>query len=532
MRRLGVALVLSLVPGPVAAQVVRSLTDVPRPQVSLGALDDAASAVWAVSADDPLGTNPWRVPQVFRWSPSVALGPPVQVTFFPEGVVVPAGSPVFAIEQPTPGVSVSDDGQWLAFVSEGDLVGSNPDHNRELFLMRTDGTVLRQLSTSSDPDGGVHAFALSGNGVRAVFLVGFPVLAYVVEADGTNRRRLTASTPTYGAASVSISDDGARAVVCEEAPAGNTEVYAIDVGPGTVRALTTWADYCRETKISGNGAMVVFETNATGLPVPPGGSTVCQGNIQIARVAWTGGAIRDISNACACTGSLGPATAWGPTITDDGAYVVYSADACGGGQDFIKSDTSTGASRTYLALSGGDYPAGCSWVVAPGTGSWAAGVCAGRPFWAPDGNLDGGGELHGVPLSGADPVRGPVQVSSVRSGSSEEPDLTPDGTLAVYASNAQPENAPFLPGFQIYAQGTSSGVPVAVTAFAGGDSRVPRVTDDGATIVFLSDADPLGLDPEDYTALYAIGTNGSGLRRLSSRPCSAERASPIRSCIG
>jgi Tol biopolymer transport system component len=514
MRLRVAALALFLVPAPGAAQVVRSLTDAPRAELSLGALDDASSAVWAVTADDPLGTNPWHVPQVFRWNPAVELGPAVQVTFFPEGVVVPDGSPVFTVEQPTPSVSVSDDGQWLAFVSEGDLTGANPDHNRELFLMKADGSVLRQLSASVDPNGGIHAFALSGNGTGAVFLAGFPVLAYVVEADGSNRRRLTASTPTYGAAGVSISDDGQRAVVCEEDPAGYWQVYAIDVNPGTVRALTTWSHYCREVKISGNGAVVVFEATATGLPTPPGGSTQCQGDIQIARVAWEGGTIRDLSNFCACRASTWPGRAVGPTITDDGAYVVYTVDDCSG-RAIVKSDASTGASRANLALPSWEHLGECRWAVASGAGPHVVGLCHGEPLWSMGGNLDGRAELHGVPLSGGDPWNDPWQVSSVRSGDSRDPDLTPDGSLAVFSSSAQPDGSPFVPGARIYAQATSTGPPVAVTAFPGGESRAPRVTNDGGTVAFLSDADPFGQDPYDFMALYAIDIDGSNLRRLS-----------------
>jgi Tol biopolymer transport system component len=504
-----------LFPLPAAAQGVRSLTDVPRAEVSLGDLDDASSAVWAVSADDPLGTNPGRVPQVFRWNPAVELGPAVQVTFFAEGVVVPDGPQVLGrSDQPTPAVSVSDNGQWLAFVSEGDLTGGNPDRNRELFLMNADGSVVRQLSSSVDPAGGVHAFALSGDGSRAVFLEGYPVLAYVVEADGSKRRRLTSSTPTYGAAGVSISDDGQRAVVCEEAPAGNTQLYAIDVTPGTVRALTTWSHYCREAKISGNGAIVVFETNATGLPVPPGGSTQCQGNIQIARIAWEGGTIRDVSNNCLCAGGLYPGTAVGPTITDDGATVVYAGDACGG-RAFFRSDTINGASLTQLSYPTFEDPGGCRYAVVSGAGPWVAGLCDGAPFWAQTGNPDRGGELHGFPLSGADPPNGPLQITAVRSGRSRDADLTADGGLAVFASNAQPEGSAFSPGFQIYSQRTVQGAPVRITAFSSGDSGSPRVADDGGTVVFLSNADPLGQDPDVYTALYAIDTDGSDLRRLS-----------------
>jgi len=48
------------------------------------------------------------------------------------------------------GTRISHDGQWVCLHSNADLTGENPDHNEELFVARSDGTVLRQLTHEAD----------------------------------------------------------------------------------------------------------------------------------------------------------------------------------------------------------------------------------------------------------------------------------------------------------------------------------------------------------------------------------------------
>ena len=67
-------------------------------------------------------------------------------------------------------VSVSDDGQWIAFISNGDLSGQNHDRSYEVFVMRADGTQLTQLSNDPAVNGGsVIAVAMAGGASKVAF---------------------------------------------------------------------------------------------------------------------------------------------------------------------------------------------------------------------------------------------------------------------------------------------------------------------------------------------------------------------------
>ncbi|HEX6851978.1 MAG TPA: hypothetical protein VF139_11295 [Candidatus Polarisedimenticolaceae bacterium] len=519
MRFVVAALVALPVTAVAAGGVVRPLTDVVRPTVTRAALDDASTGIWAVTAADPLGTNPGNVPQIFRWNP--ATGDVAQVTFLGDGVVVPHPPEVLTPWPAMSGVSVSDDGLWLAFLSRENLTGQNADRNVELFLMKADGSVLRQLTATTDALAKISRFAISGDGARVVFLsdgeltVANPdrmTLAYVVAADGTGLRRLTSAPPVRGTEWVSVSDDGTRAVVCEGVANGTFQVAAVDVDSGTTRALTNLSGFCRIAEISGDGGTVAFETSATGIPAPGTGQPQCQGNVQIATVRWDGTQLQEVSGACACQGSFAPSVAYGPTLLDDGSWVVHSKRDCG--WEIYKTRTD-GTAQVRLTVSGFEGPGACIWAVAPGGTGRIAFLCDGEPTWAQGENPDGGNELHSTTQTGADPFNDALQLSHVRGGDNEYPDLTPDGATVVFSSNAQPDGAPPSPISQIYRLETTGGAPAAVTSFATGAATFPRVTDDGGTIVFLSNADPFGLDPDDAFALYAIASNGTQLRRLS-----------------
>ena len=85
----------------------------------------------------------------------------------------------------------------MAFASERDLVGQNPDGDLEVFLWEADGPVLRQI-TDTDADSRVISFTADGalldeEGASVAYLHGDPVTLWggglpaelVAEAAGT-----------------------------------------------------------------------------------------------------------------------------------------------------------------------------------------------------------------------------------------------------------------------------------------------------------------------------------------------------------
>src|SRR5262245_21806051 len=132
------------------AQVISQVKSVPHERFINAVVDGTGSNVYAVTTSNPLGTNPGYIGQIFRFDP--VTGAATQLKSFAAGVRM---------------VSVTDDGQWLAFISDGDLTGGNNDESAELFVMHPDGTGLAQITSDTTLAGlGVMSVIISGSGNR------------------------------------------------------------------------------------------------------------------------------------------------------------------------------------------------------------------------------------------------------------------------------------------------------------------------------------------------------------------------------
>jgi Tol biopolymer transport system component len=98
--------------------------------------------------------------------------------------------------------AISADGSRVAFESDADLTGENPDHFTQIFVINTDGTGLIQLT-----HGGSSSFApsLSADGARVAFLSfadltgenpDFSTEVFVANTDGTGILQLTHFEPS------------------------------------------------------------------------------------------------------------------------------------------------------------------------------------------------------------------------------------------------------------------------------------------------------------------------------------------------
>src|SRR5262245_63368410 len=180
-----VVLTGALVPMRADAQTIRPVLSFPREFVDNVAIDDAGTAIYAVSSTNQFSTNPGYLKQIIGWDPVTGAGTPI--TDFEEGVE---------------SVSVSDDGTWLAFVSNADPLGTNHDESAELFVMHPDGTGLAQLTSENflvAGNRGVRAAVLSGSANRVVFVgrvnplgtnAAYDNAVFVIDRDGTNLRQL------------------------------------------------------------------------------------------------------------------------------------------------------------------------------------------------------------------------------------------------------------------------------------------------------------------------------------------------------
>src|SRR5262249_45528000 len=102
------------------AQVISQVKYFPHERFINAAVDGTGGYAYSV-----VTTNPGYVGQIVRFD--AVTGAAVQLTSFAAGVRM---------------VSVTDDGQWLAFISDADLTGGNNDESSELFVMHPNGTGL------------------------------------------------------------------------------------------------------------------------------------------------------------------------------------------------------------------------------------------------------------------------------------------------------------------------------------------------------------------------------------------------------
>jgi hypothetical protein len=137
------ALLAATAGGPALAQVVHQVTDAKSDAFRIAVTDDAGTDIFVASTADPFATNPRHAFQIFRYVAATGAG--VQVTTFRDGA-----------SDTMVGLSVSDDGQWLAFISRGNLTGQNHDRSPELFTMARDGSSLVQVTNDPGPNGTVH----------------------------------------------------------------------------------------------------------------------------------------------------------------------------------------------------------------------------------------------------------------------------------------------------------------------------------------------------------------------------------------
>ena len=153
-----------------------------------------------------------------------------------------------------------DDGR-IAFGSNGDPFGTNPEGDFEIFSMGRDGSGLRQLTSNTAGD---NLANWSPDGSRIVFRSlrdGNPEL-YVMNADGSAQRRLT--TTPGPEAYPSWSADGSRIYYTNFA-VGNGDVFAMDAdGTGTPVNLTNSPALDSRAVGSPDGRTLAFSSTRNG----------------------------------------------------------------------------------------------------------------------------------------------------------------------------------------------------------------------------------------------------------------------------
>ncbi|MDQ1525326.1 MAG: large repetitive protein [Pyrinomonadaceae bacterium] len=169
--------------------------------------------------------------------------------------------------------SISDDGTRVAFSSNRDLNGANPDTNLEIFLFDTTTRRTTQLTDTTNPANSTDA-KISGDGTRVAFIrdaqatggeTSHPRDLMLFDRAENSTRVVAGGVEelsfTYGRA---ISTDGRRVVYSARTAARTTQVFLYDGRNDQLRQLTSLgsraADVPLHPTISGDGARVAFAT--------------------------------------------------------------------------------------------------------------------------------------------------------------------------------------------------------------------------------------------------------------------------------
>jgi uncharacterized protein (TIGR03437 family) len=225
------------------------------------AISQDGSRIAFASRDDPLGTNTDGNSEIFLFDGAKLI----QITRTSPGNL--ANRITNGNFQP----SISDDGRFIAFSSNRDLVAQNSDGNLEIFVFDTLATTFTQLTNSSGIVGSSDA-KISGNGAT---------VAYIRDpgtTPSTRRDLLEQSRADPGPVTVlvtnmqslamtsgrAISDDGTRVVFSAETAANSSQVFLFDGrGDASIRQVTSLGVRTTEVPphptISGDGSRIAFE---------------------------------------------------------------------------------------------------------------------------------------------------------------------------------------------------------------------------------------------------------------------------------
>ncbi len=152
---------------------------------------------------------------------------------------------------------LSDDGLWVTYNSRTNLDGMNPAGNREVFRARTDGSVVERITGDPDPLYSSWRPDISGDGSRIVYASTADPLGtnpehnfeiFLYDATPTTTQQLTFTTTVWPNQEPVISGDGAYAYFWssspyfEENPDNPMSLYRVTVATGLIERASGLRD--------------------------------------------------------------------------------------------------------------------------------------------------------------------------------------------------------------------------------------------------------------------------------------------------
>jgi Tol biopolymer transport system component len=272
---------------------------------------------------------------------------------------------------------VSANGLVVTFVSPADLTGGNPDHSVELYVVNADGTGLRQLTTgpgvywcgtacpSISADGSVVAFHSSedltgGNPDHAPEI-------FVINSDGTGLRQLTSADsyvdPWNWSTEASITADGSQVVFCSAAdltgsnPDHFPELYVAASDGTSLRQITTGAGakHWAGVTCSADGSVIAFNSRQDPTGANPDGS------LELFVVRGDGTGLEQLTSSS--PSNPGNSYSGIPSISADGTHIAFCSNqdltgvnADGGEEIFVIHSDGTGLRQVTDSVGWETFP--------------------------------------------------------------------------------------------------------------------------------------------------------------------------------
>jgi uncharacterized protein (TIGR03437 family) len=274
------------------------------------AISQDGSFIAFASYDNPLGTNADGNSEIFLYHSSTLI----QITN--TAVDDPARRITDGCFQP----SISDDGRFIAFSANRDLIGRNSDHNLEIYLFDTTTNSFQQL-TNSSTEIAATAAKISGNGSMVAFLSDSPTSHELIlqsRLDPQSSRVVANNTQALTLAQGrAISDDGLRVVYSAATAANSSQIFLWDGRLEITRQLTQLGarndDALLQASLSGDGLRVAFATRRDVL------GENSDHSVELYMLDIPSGQIQAITDA--------PASATADVVSslnDDGSLVTFS----------------------------------------------------------------------------------------------------------------------------------------------------------------------------------------------------------------
>jgi Tol biopolymer transport system component len=360
--------------------------------------------------------------------------------------------PMRAIQQitdETAGVSSSSsinaDGTRIAFLSDANINGGNPEGNSEIWLANATTGIITQIT---DETAGIS-------------------VSPSINADGTR---------------IAFQSD---ANINGGNPDGNREIYLFDTTTGIFTQITDeTAGISVSPSINADGMRITFTSTAD----INGGNP--EGNREVYLFNSTTGIITQITDETA-GGSLTS------SINADGTRIAFdsSANINGGNPDGNREiylfDTTTGIFTQITDETAGG--SGLPSINADGT----------RITFNSSANINGGNPEGNIEIYLFDTTTGIItQITDETAGNSFASSINADGTRIAFNSSANINGGNPDGNDEIYLFDTTTGIFTQITDETAGNSTVSSINTDGTRIAFQSRANINGGNPDGNDEIY------------------------------